>query len=129
MMALLLVVAVGVAHHQAVAMLPAGGFHALHHGHRVGVEDIRHQHADQPRLAALQAPGHLVRPVAQARDDLFDAPRGGVGQQLAITDVAGHRGLGYASGPRHFTDGDPLPGGGRHVGHRRSLFVVVDDSG
>ncbi|MNV92404.1 hypothetical protein D3C71_1869990 [compost metagenome] len=30
---LLLVVAVGVAHHQAVAVLAAGSFHAMHHGH------------------------------------------------------------------------------------------------
>ncbi|MNO77728.1 hypothetical protein D3C76_688470 [compost metagenome] len=30
---LLLVVTVGVAHHQAVAVLAAGSFHAMHHGH------------------------------------------------------------------------------------------------
>ncbi|MNJ75022.1 hypothetical protein D3C77_720480 [compost metagenome] len=31
-LAFLLVVAIGVAHHQAIAVLTAGGFHPVHHG-------------------------------------------------------------------------------------------------
>ncbi|MNP25246.1 hypothetical protein D3C76_1180440 [compost metagenome] len=84
MLAFLLVVAVGVAHHQAVAVLTAGGFHAVHHGNRIGVADIGHQHADQAGTPALQAAGHLVRAIAQLGDGLFDALGDGIGEQCAI---------------------------------------------
>lgn len=93
-MTLLLVVAVGIAHHQAVAVFAAGGFHAMHDGHGVGVEDVRHQHSDQPCAPALEASGHLVGAVVELVDGALDAPGGGIGEQLAVAaDIARHAGF------------------------------------
>ncbi|KWV71576.1 hypothetical protein PFL603g_04875 [Pseudomonas fluorescens] len=96
-LALLLVIAVGVAYHQAVPVLAARGFDAVHHGNGVGVADIRHQHADQARAPTLEATGHLVGAITKFVDGLFDAQGDGIGEQGAvIADKARHAGLGYA---------------------------------
>ncbi len=111
-MTLLLVVAVGIAHHQAVAVFAAGGFHAMHDGHGVGVEDVRHQHSDQPCAPALEASGHLVGAVVELVDGALDAPGGGIGEQLAVAaDIARHASLGDAGGLGHLVDGDAATAG------------------
>ena len=83
-LAFLLVIAVGVAYHQAVAVLTAGGFHPMHHGNRIRVADVGDQHADQAGSSTFQAASHLVRAIAQFGNRLFDAQRNRIGQQGAI---------------------------------------------
>ena len=51
----------------------------MHDGHGVGVEDVRHQHSDQPCAPALEASGHLVGAVVELVDGALDAPGGGIG--------------------------------------------------
>ncbi|PAV70325.1 hypothetical protein WR25_07302 [Diploscapter pachys] len=82
--ALLGVVTVGVAHHQAVAVLATGRLDSVHHRHGIGVADIRQEHADQPGATALEGTGHAVGAIAQALDDGFDPLRGRLGEQLPI---------------------------------------------
>ena len=98
MLALLLVIAVGVAHHQAVTVLAAGGFDAMHHRDGIGVADISHQHTDQARASTFEAAGHLVGAITEFVDGLFDAQGDGIGEQGAvIADKARDAGLGHAS--------------------------------
>ncbi|MNS52822.1 hypothetical protein D3C72_855510 [compost metagenome] len=96
-LAFLLVIAVGVAHHQAVAVRSAGGFHPVHHGNRIRVTNIGHQHADQARTSAFQTTGHLVRAIAEFGNGLLDAQGNGIGEQGAIiANEARDAGLGHA---------------------------------
>ena len=97
MLALLLVIAVGVAHHQAVAVLAAGGFDAVHHRDGIRVADISHQHTDQARASTFETAGHLVGAITEFVDGLFDAQGDGIGEQGAvIADKARHAGFGYS---------------------------------
>ncbi|KWV86461.1 hypothetical protein PFLmoz3_03894 [Pseudomonas fluorescens] len=126
-LALLLVIAVGVAHHQAVAVLTAGGFDAVHHGDGIGVADIGHQHADQSRAATFQTTGHLVGAVAELFDGLLDAQRDRVGEQGAvIADKTRHAGFGHAGALGDVEHGDTgaLGGGKRSHGRGPFLFEV-----
>ncbi len=132
MLALLLVIAVGVAHHQAVAVLAAGGFDAVHHGNGIGVADIGHQHADQTRAAAFQTTGHLVGAVAELIDGLLDAQGDGVGEQGAVVaDKARHAGFGHAGALGDVKHGHAAALGGRETvhGHRPSIFIGMTETG
>jgi len=106
--ALLGVVTVGVAHHQAVAVLATGRLDSVHHRHGIGVADIRQEHADQPGATALEGTGHAVGAIAQALYDGFDPLRGRLGEQLPIlAHIARDGCLGDAGRLRDLADSDP----------------------
>ncbi|MCY1362082.1 hypothetical protein D9M69_487820 [compost metagenome] len=117
-LAFLLVVAIGVAHHQAVAVLTAGGFHPVHHGNRIWVTDIGHQHADQAGAPAFQATGHLVRAITQFGNGLFDALGNGIGEQGAVfADEPRNAGLGDLGVFGHVEHGHAAALGGGEIVH------------
>ena len=123
---LLLIIAVGVAHHQVVAVLAAGGFNAMHHRNRIGVANIGHQHADQPGTAALKAAGHLIGAIAELVDGLLDTFSDGRGQQGPVfTDKARHAGLGDASALGNIKHGHAGALGCRKTVHGLKPFIGV----
>ncbi|MNT27964.1 hypothetical protein D3C72_1636180 [compost metagenome] len=87
-------------------MLLASRFHALQHGHRVGIEHVRHDHADQARASPLEAARHLVRLVAEARDGAGDLLADVLGQGIEFAaEKARHARLRHACLARHLGDG------------------------
>ncbi|MCY1309561.1 hypothetical protein D9M70_596670 [compost metagenome] len=99
-------------------MLAASGFHAMHHGNRVGVADVGHQHADQAGTPAFQAARHLVRPVAEFGYRLLDALGRGLGEQgTVVTDETRDAGLGHLGVFGDVEHGDAAALGGGKVVH------------
>ena len=87
-------------------MLLASRFHALQHGHGVGIEHVSHDHADQARAAPLETARHLVRLVAEARDGAGDLLADVLGQGVEFAaEKARHARLRHARLARHLGDG------------------------
>jgi hypothetical protein len=102
----------GIAQHERIAMLLAGRLGAMQHGHRIGIEDVSHQHADEARATTLQAPCHLAGLIAQARNGLADLLAQAHRQRVELAaQVTRYAGLGHAGLPRNLRDGDPVVAG------------------
>lgn len=90
----------------------------MHHGNRIRVTDIGHQHADQAGSPAFQTAGHLVRAIAEFGDCLLDAQRSGIREQGAvIADEARDAGFGDAGVFGDVEHGDAAALGGGEVVH------------
>lgn len=87
-------------------MLTAGGFDAAHHVDGVGIGDIGDDQADQARLSAFQAAGHLAGAIVELQNRLFDTlfERGGK-QVLFTVEIARHAGFAGFGHFRHVADG------------------------
>ena len=115
----LLVVAIGVAHHQAITVQAAGGFDAMHDGHGIGIADICDQHANQTGATTLEPARHLIGAITEGVDGVFDTQCDGVGKQLSIlANEARHAGFGHASQCGHVIH--------RYAGPHRSRETIHD---
>jgi len=97
-------------HHEVAGVL-AGLLGAAQHRHRIGVGDVGHDQADEPRAAVAQRLRHRARRIGELGDRGLDARRDvGAQQPLAVVEEARDRGLGDARGLRHVGDGGAARG-------------------
>ncbi len=107
----------GIAERQCVAMLLAGGFRAVQDRDRVGIEHVRHHHADQAGMAALQTARHLARLIAQPGNRRFDPGLDRFRQHGEFAaQITRDGGLGNFRFPRHVGNrGPPRRDDGRGI--------------